>query len=60
MSPLLDRLGGFGLMLLTLGWIVSAPLGMIYWAAKGNLLAVVLSLIFPGFGIVTTAWAVLS
>jgi len=54
MSPLTDRLGGLGVGVLAAGWIISAPLGMIYWAAKGWLLGVVLSLILPGFGLLST------
>lgn len=60
MSDLMDRLGGFGMALFVLAWAFSAPIGMLYWGAKGWLLGVVLSLIVPGFGVVSTAAAVLS
>lgn len=50
MTDFMDRLGGIGACILVLGYIASAPLGMIYWGAKGWLLGVVLSLILPWFG----------
>ncbi|MDQ0510624.1 hypothetical protein [Ancylobacter amanitiformis] len=59
MSPFLDRLGGIGAALLVIGWCISAPLGMIYWGAKGWLLGVVLSLIVPAYGLVSTVFGVL-
>lgn len=54
METVWEKLGSFGIMALALAWIISAPLGMIYWGAKGWLLGVVLSLILPGFGVVST------
>lgn len=53
MTDFMDRLGGIGACILVLGYIASAPLGMIYWGAKGWLLGVVLSLILPWFGAVS-------
>ena len=60
MSALMDRLGGYGMVLLVLGYAFSAPLGMIYWGAKGWLLGVVLSLILPWFGLVSMVGGMLS
>lgn len=54
MTDLMDRLSSFGIALFIIGYIVSAPFGMIYWAAKGWLLGVVLSLVLPGFGLLST------
>ncbi|WP_428029536.1 hypothetical protein [Ancylobacter sp.] len=59
MRDLMERLGSFGMLVLVLGYIASAPLGMIYWGAKGWLLGVVLSLILPGYGLVSTMFGVL-
>lgn len=60
MSALMDRLGGLGMVLLVLGWMLSAPLGMIYWGAKGWLLGVVLSLILPWFGLVSVVFEIVA
>ena len=59
MTGFMDRLGSLGIALFVIGWCISSPLGMIYWAAKGWLLGVVLSLILPGFGLVSTMCGVL-
>lgn len=56
----MERLGSFGACALVLGYIASAPLGMIYWGAKGWLLGVVLSLILPWFGAVSVLLAALA
>jgi hypothetical protein len=56
----LEKLGSVGVFLLVVGWILSAPFGMIFWTGKGWLLGVVLSLIIPGFGIITTVATMLS
>ncbi|WP_454683506.1 hypothetical protein [Ancylobacter moscoviensis] len=60
MTDFMDRLGGIGACILVLGYIASAPLGMIYWGAKGWLLGVVLSLILPGFGLLSTLAKIVS
>lgn len=60
MSALMDRFGGYGMALLALGWMLSAPLGMVYWGAKGWLLGVVLSLLLPWFGLVSAVGGMLS
>lgn len=54
MSDLMDRFGGYGAALLVLGYVASAPVGMIYWGAKSWLLGVVLSLILPWYGLIST------
>jgi hypothetical protein len=53
MQAFMEKLGSAGMMVLVVGWIVSAPLGMVYWGAKGWLLGVVLSMIIPGFGVLS-------
>lgn len=55
MTDFMDRLNSLGIALFVIGWCISSPLGMIYWGAKGWLLGVVLSLILPGFGLLSTA-----
>lgn len=60
MTDFMDRLGGIGACILVIGYIASAPLGMIYWGAKGWLLGVVLSLILPWFGGVSVLLAALA
>ncbi|MCK0210065.1 hypothetical protein MWN33_18695 [Starkeya koreensis] len=60
MTDFMDRLGGIGACILVLGYIASAPLGMIYWGAKGWLLGVVLSMILPWFGGVSALLSVLA
>lgn len=60
MTDLMDRLSSLGIVLFVIGYIISAPLGMIYWGAKGWLLGVVLSLILPGFGLLSTLAQIVS
>ncbi|PLX37451.1 MAG: hypothetical protein C0606_03860 [Hyphomicrobiales bacterium] len=51
-----DKFGGVAVAVLAIAWGASAPIGMIYWAIQGSLVGVVLSLIVPGYGVISTAF----
>lgn len=46
-------------MVIAVAWGLSVPIGMIYWAVQENMLNVVLSVIIPAYGIVSTVSSLL-